>query len=92
MGICYFFQCHADRVIIGLPRLLPRGQGQPSRIWKVQCDWLSLGKECCSRFSRNLRGGTKYELPLKLGLMTLTHYDSYTKHTKEGTALTINTD
>ena len=63
MGICYFFQCHADRVIIGLPRLLPRGQGQPSRIWKVQCDWLSLGKECCSRLSRNLRGGTKYELP-----------------------------
>ena len=28
---------HADRVIIRLPC----GQGQISRIWKVQCDWLS---------------------------------------------------
>ena len=33
---------HADGVIIGLPC----GQGQLSRIWKVQCDWLSVGKEC----------------------------------------------
>ena len=33
----------ADRVIIRLPC----GQGQLSRIWKVQCDWLSMGKECC---------------------------------------------
>ena len=32
---------HADRVIIGLPC----SQGQLSRIWKVQFDWLSLGKE-----------------------------------------------
>ena len=32
---------HAERVIIGLPC----GQGQPSRIWKVQCDWLSLEEE-----------------------------------------------
>ena len=29
---------HADRVIIRLPC----GQGQLSRIWKVQCDWLSF--------------------------------------------------
>ena len=49
---------HADRVIG-----LPCGQGQPSRIWKVQCDWLSLGKECCSRLSKCLWGQTKYELP-----------------------------
>ena len=32
---------YADRVIIDE---LTRGQGQPSRIWKVQYDWLSLGK------------------------------------------------
>ena len=56
-----FLEFHADRVFIGLPC----GQGQPSRIWKVQCDWLRLGKECCSRLSRRLWGGTKYELPLK---------------------------
>ena len=41
-----FSKFHADRVIIGLPC----GQGQLSRIWKVQRDWLSLGKECCLRF------------------------------------------
>ena len=37
---------HADQVIF----VLPCNQGQPSRIWKVQCDWLRLGKECCSAF------------------------------------------
>ena len=52
---------HADRVIIRLPC----GQGQPSRIWKVQCDWLSLGKKCCFRLSRRLWGGMKDELPYK---------------------------
>ena len=31
---------HADRVIIGLPC----GQGQLSRIWKVQRDWLNVGR------------------------------------------------
>ena len=36
-----FSKFHADRVIIGLPC----GQGQLSRIWKVQRDWLSVGKE-----------------------------------------------
>ena len=50
---------HVDREIIRLPR----GQGQLSRIWKVQCDWLSLGKECCSRLSRRLWGGIKNRLP-----------------------------
>ena len=52
---------HADRVIIRLPC----GQGQPSRIWKLQCDWLSLGKECWVRLSRRLWGGMKDELPKK---------------------------
>ena len=52
---------NADRVIIRLPC----GQGQLSRIWKVQCDWLSLGKECCTQLSRRLWGGTKDELPQK---------------------------
>ena len=62
---------HADRVIIRLPAC---GQGQLSRIWKKQCDWLSLGKECCLRLSRRLWEGMKSELPYKrprgrLGLM-----------------------
>ena len=52
---------HADRVIIRLPC----SQGQLSRIWKVQCDWLSLGKKCCFPLSRRLWGGKKNELPLK---------------------------
>ena len=49
----------ADRVIIRLPC----GQGQLSRIWKVRCDWLSMGKECCLRVSRRLWGEMKNELP-----------------------------
>ena len=53
---------HADRVILSG---YPAGQGQPSRIWKVQCDWLTMGKECCSRLSGLLWEGTKYELPWK---------------------------
>ena len=62
---------HADRVIIRLPAC---GQGQLSRVWKKQCDWLSLGKECCLRLSRRLWEGMKCELPYKrprgrLGLM-----------------------
>ena len=43
---------HSDLAITGLPC----GQGQLSRIWKVQCDRLSLGKECCSRLKRLLEG------------------------------------
>ena len=41
---------------------LPCGQDQVSRIWKVQRDWLSVGKECCPLLSRRLWGGKKYEL------------------------------
>ena len=52
---------HADRVIIRLPY----GQGQLSRTWKVHCDWLSLGKECCFRLSRRFWGGTERQAPLK---------------------------
>ena len=51
---------HADRVILSGN---PAGQVQPSRIWKVQCDWLTMGKECCSQLSRLLWEGTIYELP-----------------------------
>ena len=51
---------HADRVIV---IRLPRGQGQLSRIWKVQCDWLSSRKERCFRLSRRLWGEMKNELP-----------------------------
>ena len=51
---------HADRVILSG---YPAGQVQPSRIWKVQCDWLAMGKECCSQLSRLLWEGMKYELP-----------------------------
>ena len=47
----------AGRVIIRLPR------GQLSRIWKVHCDSLSMGKECCLQLSRRLWGGMKNELP-----------------------------
>ena len=50
---------NADRVIIRLPC----GQGQLSRIWKVQCDWLSLGKECCFPLSRRLWGGKNTSSP-----------------------------
>ena len=37
--------------------------GQLSRIWKVQRDWLSVGKECCPQLSSRLWGVTKHELP-----------------------------
>ena len=50
---------HADRVILSG---YPAGQGQPSRIWKVQCDWLTMGQECCSQLTRHLWEGTRYEL------------------------------
>ena len=50
---------NADRVIIRLPC----GQGQLSRIWKVQCDWLSLGKECCFPLSWRLWGGKNTSSP-----------------------------
>ena len=50
---------HADRVIIRLPCC----QGQLSRIWKVQSDWLSVGKECCLPLSRRLWEGWKTSSP-----------------------------
>ena len=56
-----FVVFRADRVINGSHC----GQGQLSRIWKVQCDWLTMGKECCSWLSRRLWGRTKHKLPLK---------------------------
>ena len=56
-----FSKYHADRVVIGLPC----GQGQLSRIWKVQHERLSVGKECCPQLSRHLWGGMKHELPKK---------------------------
>ena len=46
-----------------LPGELVPNQGQLSRNWKVQCDWLSLEKEYYSWLSRRLWGGTKYDLP-----------------------------
>ena len=54
-----FLVFHADRVII----ILPCGQGQLSRIWKVQCDRLNMEKECCLRLSRHLWGGMKTSSP-----------------------------
>ena len=44
---------HADRVII----VFQCCQGQLSRTWKVQCDWLSLGNECCTSLSRRFTVG-----------------------------------
>ena len=44
---------HADRVII----VFQCCQGQLSRTWKVQCDWLSLGNECCTWLSRRFTVG-----------------------------------
>ena len=49
---------HANQVIVRLPS----GQGQLSRIWRVQCDWQSLEMECYLRLSRCLWGGMKDEL------------------------------
>ena len=47
---------HVDRVIIGLPW----GQGQPSRIWKVRCDWVSVAEEKGESLKtlEGFRGGT----------------------------------
>ena len=51
---------HAYRVIISYPAVKVN---LVSRIWKVQCDWLGLGKECCLRLSRRLWGEMNDELP-----------------------------
>ena len=53
----------ADRLIIGLPC----SQVQPSRLWKVQCDWVHLGKECLFSVAQAFGGGGGGEIraPLK---------------------------
>ena len=58
-GYKAFLVFHADRVI----NRLPCDQGQLSRFWKVQCDWLSLGKESCSLLSRHLWKGRNTSSP-----------------------------
>ena len=52
---------HADRVIFRLPC----GQGQLSRIWKVQCDWLSMGKGMLSSVEQAFVGRNEKRAPLK---------------------------
>ena len=54
---------HTDRVIIDR---LTRGQGQPSRIWKVQYDWLSLGKGLLLSVEQALAGRNEIRTPLKI--------------------------
>ena len=50
-----------DGVIIGLPCR----QSQLSTIWKVQCDWLSLGKECFFSVEQAFVGREEVRAPLK---------------------------
>ena len=54
---------HADRVIIDG---LTCGQGQPSRIWKVQRDWLSLGKGLLFSVEQALEERDEIRTPLKI--------------------------
>ena len=54
---------YADRVIIDG---LTRRQGQPSRIWKVQYDWLSLGKGLLLSVEQALAGRNEIRTPLKI--------------------------
>ena len=54
---------HADRVIIDG---LTCSQGQPSRIWKVQRDWLSLGKGMLFSVEQALAGRDEIRTPLKI--------------------------
>ena len=51
---------HTDRVIIDR---LSRGQGQPSRIWKVQYDWLSLGNGLLLSVEQALAGRDEIRTP-----------------------------
>ena len=53
----------ADRVIIDG---LTCGQGQPSRIWKVQRDWLSLLKGLLFSVEQALAGRDEIRTPLKI--------------------------
>ena len=54
---------HTDRVIIDR---LTRGQGQPSRIWEVQYDWLSLGKGLLLSVEQALAVRDEIRTPLKI--------------------------
>ena len=53
---------HADRVIIRLPC----GQGQLSRIWKVQCGLAKLGKGMLSSVEQAFVGRDEKRAPLKM--------------------------
>ena len=52
---------HADRVIISLAC----GQGQLSRIWKVQCDWLYKHGKGMSSVEQAFVGRDEKRTPLK---------------------------
>ena len=65
---------HADQIIIRLPC----GQGQLSRIWKVQCDWPSLGKEYCLWLSGRLWGRMKTSSPINACSPLLGHVITWT--------------
>ena len=54
---------HTHRVIIDR---LTRGQGQPSRIWKAQRDWLSLLKGLLFSVEQALAGRNEIRTPLKI--------------------------
>ena len=56
-----FLKFHADRVIIGLPC----GQGQLSRIWKVQRDLAKRGKGMLSSVEQAFVGREEIRAPLK---------------------------
>ena len=56
-------------------------------IWKVQCDWLSMGQECGLRLSRRLWGGMKNDLPEKRLRGRLVSSPNGTKITVQSPAL-----
>ena len=56
-------------------------------IWKVQCDWLSMGQECGLWLSRRLWGGMKNDLPEKRLRGRLVSSPNGTKITVQSPAL-----
>ena len=56
-------------------------------IWKVQCDWLSMGQECGLRLSRRLWGGMRNDLPEKRLRGRLVSSPNGTKITVQSSAL-----
>ena len=56
-------------------------------IWKVQCDWLSMGQECGLRLSRRLWGGMRNDLPEKRLRGRLVSSPNGTKITVQSPAL-----